>query len=115
MYLINGTVIHSTHEITIIFRALTANRTARFVRPVTTSVPTGTQYGGRSTPAVPTPERAFGRAVPVGAADPGQRLGGARGGCPVADGHRRAAAAQAFQLVRFVGARHHRVAQLVLG
>lgn len=99
----------------IICSVLTAHGTARFVGPVAASVATGTQHGGRSAPAVPTPERAFGRTVPVSAADPGQRLRGTRAGRPVADGHRcTAAAAQAFQLVRFVGARHDRVAQLVL-
>lgn len=49
----------------------------------------------------------------VGAADPRQRRRRSRGRLVAAGGRDRAAAAEAFQLVRSVGARDHRVAQLV--
>lgn len=93
---------------------LTAYGTSRLVRTVAASVPTGTQDGGRSAPAVPAPERTLGRTVPVSASDTGQRW--RTDDRFVANRHRRsAAAAQAFQLVRFIRARDHSVAQFVLG
>lgn len=100
---------------------LTTDGTCRLVRPVAATVPTGTQDGGRSAPAVPAPERAFGRPVPVGAADPGQRRRRRRRRVSDRPFRRLVAAngdgpaAQAFQFVRLVRARDHGVAQLVLG
>lgn len=100
---------------------LTTNGTRRLVRPVTASVPTGTQDGGRSAPAVPAPERAFGWAVPVSAADPGQRRWQRRRRVRDRPFPRLVAAdgdgptAQTFQFVRLVRARYRGVAQLVLG